>query len=183
MPMERNRASADVRRGVRCAAKLVLLAIGIGCGSDPGEHRYSAEFALTFPDGWKLRENYRDMPLVAVAPAGDADAFPVNLNVRLVGNPDGASLDEFYRNHFDEDIARAVHENFERIDVSDRQVGSHPAKRVVYTHRIAPDDLKSVAWLVLAGQRGYIITGNAALAQFNEYEPIFDQVATSLAAD
>ena len=162
---------------------LVLLAALAGCGSDPGEHEYSAGFRLTFPDGWQRRENYRDMPLVAVAPAEDEQAFPVNLNVRLVGNPEGLDLDDFYERHFDEELARSVQRDFMLIDVSDRRLGSYAARRVVYTHRVAPDDLKSLAWVILAGRRGYIITGNAGIDQFAEYEKVFDGIVATFEAD
>jgi hypothetical protein len=169
--------------GLAVAVMLALLVAFAGCGGDPGEHEYSARFALTFPDGWERRENYRDMPLVGLASLDDPQAFPANVNVRLVGNPDGSPLEEFYTEHFDAEVARAVHQDFKLIDVSDRQVGAHPAKRVVYTHRIPPDDLKSVAWLVLAGRRGYIITGNATVEQFDRYERVFDRIAGSLDAE
>ena len=178
--MERMRpAAGEMRRGIPRVAWWALLTLLAGCGSDPGEHEYSAHFALTFPDGWERRENYRDMPLVAVASTQDPAEFPANLNVRLVGNPGGVDLEDFYAEHFDEEVARAVHEGFELIDVSDRQLGAHAAKRVVYAHRIPPDDLKSVAWLVIAGRQGYIITGNAAAQQFERYERVFDRIAAS----
>ena len=180
--MERTLGTAGAIRRLP-AIVLALIAALAGCGSDPGEHQYSAEFALTFPDGWERRENYRDMPLVGVASTDDPAEFPANVNVRLVGNPHGVDLDEFYAEHFDEDVARSVHEDFELLDVSDRQLGAHAAKRVVYTHRIPPDDLKSVAWLVIAGRRGYIITGNAAAQQFDRYERVFDRIAASFDAE
>jgi hypothetical protein len=176
-------AAGEMRRAIPQTARLALVAVLAGCGSDPGEHEYSARFSLTFPAGWERRENYRDMPLVAVASTDDPAEFPANVNVRLVGNPGGVDLDDFYAQHFDEDVARSVHEGFELIDASDRRLGAHAAKRVVYTHRIPPDDLKSIAWLVLAGRRGYIITGNAAVEQFERYERVFDRIAGSFDAE
>jgi hypothetical protein len=166
------------RSGIRVAA-LVLLWLFPGCGRDPGEHEYSAEFTLTFPAGWQRRENYRDMPLVAIAPSEDEQAFPVNLNVRLVGNPDRLEIDEFYERHFDQELARTVQHNFELIDVSDRRHGTLPARRVVCAHRVEPDDLKSLAWVILDGPRGYIITGNAGIDEFAEYEKVFDDIVST----
>jgi DcrB len=176
------KASVMSRREPGAAAALVLIALVTGCGRDPGEHEYSAQFTLELPEGWERHENYRDMPLVAVAPRDDESAFPVNLNVRLVGNPDGLDLDAFYARHFDDDIARSVQQNFQLVDESDRQLGAHPARRVVYTHRIEPDDLKSLTWVILAGGRAYVITCNAAADQFAEYEKVFDGIVASFDA-
>ena len=180
--MEQRRASRiRVPWTGRPAGTIVLILLA-GCGSDPGEHEYSAAFTMRFPAGWQRRENDRDLPLVAVAPIEDDGAFPVNLNVRLVGNPEDLDVEEFYQRHFDEEIARSLQQEFQLLDVSNRQVGGHPAKRVVYTHRVEPDELKSLAWVILAGSRGYIITGNAQVEQFAEYEKVFDEIVASFEA-
>jgi hypothetical protein len=184
----REQAAAGHRSTARAVAAagatgLVVLTALAGCGSDPGEHEYSAGFTLTFPEGWQRREDYRDMPLVAIAPAEDGQAFPVNLNVRIVGNSEGLEIEEFYERHFDEELGRSVQKDFKLIDVSDRRLSEYPAKRVVYTHRVEPDDLKSLAWVILAGRRGYIVTGNAAVDQFAEFEKVFDEIAATFEAE
>ncbi|MBW3543322.1 MAG: DUF1795 domain-containing protein [Planctomycetes bacterium] len=159
-------------------AALMLLS---GCGGRAGEHEYTAGFSIVLPEGWERRENYRDMALVAVAPVDErrSDEFPVNLNVRIVGNPDALSLEEFYDEHFQTDVAKRSHVDFKLVEATVGKLGDLTAKRIVYSHTIGSGRLKSLAYAVLDAGTGYIITCNAPVDAFGRHLPVFERICAS----
>jgi hypothetical protein len=141
------------------------------------EQYYSCEFSIAFPSNWAIKRNQMGAALIGIAPlAHPADTFAPNVNVNVVDNSSGLDLDQFYSRQFDANAALRILRDFSMIQQGDATIGSRPVKQVVYVHRTPTHSLKVLAYLVLAGATGYVITCSATVDRFEEYLPTFEAI-------
>ena len=143
-------------------------------------HRYSSEFSISFPADWSTKQNQMGVALAGIAPGdGPSGSFAENVNVNLVDNAAGLDLDAFYLTQFNADTAKQVLSEFALIAEDELNLGSRPAKRIVFTHKAGVHSLKVLTYILLAGAKGYVLTCSAAAAKFEDCLPTFEAICAS----
>jgi hypothetical protein len=163
---------------------LALIAALAGCGDGSAPPAPSAPPttgpAWSLPAGWTQKQNELGMTLIAVAPLDDAsDKFTENVNVLVADIPADTSLDEFHAQAFDPSQMGTMLTDFKPGDTSSTMLGDLAAKRLTYTHRMGVARLKVLAYTLVRGNKGYVITCSATHDRFDAYVPTFEWIAST----
>ncbi len=164
---------------------IVVSCLLLGCGDEAAQitqerPRHSAGFALSIPPEWTTQENQLGLALIAVAPLDDpADTFAENVNVNMLDNPTGLSLEDFHTQQFDATALRSVLNDFEPGEVSTATIGSLPAKRATYRHRMGETHIRALTYTIVTDSRAYVLTCSATTDRFDAYLPTFDWICSS----
>ncbi len=163
---------------------IALVACGAAFGSSAHAqdrvepYRYELAFRLALPEDWTVRRDMGGAALVVLSPlSGQDDGFRENLNVSVESVPRGRSLAEVYRRDFA--AIRDGLREFGVIKTEEVTVGVLAARRVVYEHDYGGQRLRALAYLILADERCYTLTGTAPVHRFETFQPAFEQMVHS----
>ena len=159
---------------------LILLAAPTLAFAQDGftEHAYRDAFRLSAPEGWEVRQDVRTVLLIALASQdGPDDPFRENVNVTTQNVPEGATLDAFYDDAFAEIAQSTI--GFSEIETRNVRLGGVPAKRLVYEYPFGARAFRVLTYVLLDGDQGYFLTGTALAEQYDDYAPLFEQIAES----
>ncbi len=142
--------------------------------------RDEARFTMLVPDEWKARRNPLDSPYELIAPAtdDDNDNYTENIHVGVI-NSTGLSLKQVFEQQFNVEALQQTIPGFEVIQVEDARIGLFSAKRVVYKNHLPSGRFQMLTYLVVAGNRAYLLTATAEADRFAQYLPIFERVCHS----
>jgi hypothetical protein len=153
------------------------------CGGsrEPGRY-YNDEnsFSIDFPDEWMLREGDGiDSPLIeSVSPwEDDEDLFSEYVGVdidELTGKADlKECFDEFKREQAQE------FDHYEELESGDVEIDEIDAKYIVFDIGMEEGYNRVLAFLLVKGSREYFISCVAERSKFDDYRPVFEDVAHS----
>lgn len=162
---------------VACAALIGLAANGCGRPKEPGRYYNGAEdFSLKLPEPWEIREGTMGAAVIVLSPqSGPSDDFTENVNVVVERLPKSMSAKEY------EVATRRMLStlgDFAPIDEGACDIDGREAVWVVYSHRMK-HRMKVLMYVLTRGRKAYVITCTATPETFEEYEPVFREVARS----
>jgi serine/threonine-protein kinase len=123
---------------------------------------------IKYPDNWKIREtpNAITQELVSfVSPKQEQDNFSEVVTIS-VENFSG-TLDESVK-VFSEEISNNV-EDLQILDNSETTLTKKPARQLVFTSKVGEHNLKSLQAWILKGNKAYIVTYAADIADYDRF--------------
>lgn len=135
-------------------------------------------YSIQFPLGWELREGFMGTDVVALAPVIDLqELFRVNINIIYSKLEVSATRDEYYDLNLK--VLNQQLEDFDLESNKDVKLDGVDAKEFIFTHTLGIVNAKVLQYLVLNGDKAYVITFTADPNQFKNYKDVFDQIAAS----
>ena len=133
-------------------------------------------FTIMYPGHWEQR--MVGTTVVALSPQeGPADTFRENANV-VFENLNMAMAPQQYAMASLGAMQRQL-TGFALMEQGPTVVAGRPAHYLVYNH-VMGQSLQVLAFFVVVGSRGYVVTCTATPAQFQRYRPLFMQIANTL---
>lgn len=139
----------------------------------------SKGISIALPAGWEKKEGYQEASLVGLSPlSGSGDTFRENLNLIVVDLPQPMAL----ATYFDLNITgiKSGLKDYTEYAKGPAVLGGKEARYVVYGHAMRDVTLKVLQYYVVHGNRGYVLTYTAPLAEFDAYRLLFEQNAATL---
>jgi hypothetical protein len=106
------------------------------------------------------------------------DNFRENGNVVMEKLPASISYDEYTNANLE--TMKKIMTNFVVIETGDDVINGINCKRVVYTHSMNQLDIKVLAYFLVDGKEGYVLTFSASPASYDKYFSDFKQIANTV---
>jgi len=162
------------------AAVIVIGLASTGCARrEPGRY-YNKEkgFSIRFPDQWEKKEGLMGTAVAALSPQQDpADDFRENVNVVVEDMPKALGLEEYFQANL-ANMGRLM-TDYREVERGELTVYKNDARWLVYSHSMGLVETKVLAYILVRGSRGYVITCSAAPDQFPEYRAQFEEIGRS----
>lgn len=158
---------------------------GTGAQTIPEANRYfnlKGKYSVKFPNGWKKKEHYQSIDLVAESPQeGPSDNFIENINISIEDVEEKTTLPLF----FDEKVKEMFDfiDSMQILNKGETKINLLKARWVIYAYPNFRIRAKDVAYFLVSGNRGYIITCSAQAGKFEQYRKVFDEVCMSFRPD
>ncbi|GEM_PF-1597501 len=147
-------------------------------------HPRNLDFTIDLPGKWQIGEKDSGEggpAFFALSPTELLmDAYSENVSV-TVAPADGSSLDDLNARSI-----RTTRQNateFQLLDQGLSRMGANDAAWYTYTHRLQGVVLKVVRVGTINAERLYVITCTALPLTFDQYQPLFERIAASIAFD
>lgn len=163
---------------------IILVFWGLGLNGYAQEKYYSKEkgFSIKLPKDWEKRENFMGLIIIALSPQeGNSDQFRENVNVAVDEFADVMPLEKYFQTSLDS--MQKLLTQFQEHENGQVIIDNKKAKWITYSHRVGVLRLKVLAYLLISGNRGYVITCSATPEQFSKYNGRFKEIAQSLKLD
>ena len=165
-----------------CAAAepAVRGAVSFGPGTRDADGRYHNEgFSILFPPEWELREDVPGMVALGISPQeGPGDRFLENCGLAVEGIDREVDL-ETYRASALAYLQRSA-PGFVLLHREDTFTYTGiPAKKIVYEQESGELALRMLVYLVVAGDRAFIITCGTGQQAFENHQRQFERIAKS----
>ncbi len=165
-------------------ALLALLPLA-GCGrpasaKEPGRFygSYWDGFSLKFPEGWEIKEKFEGTRVAALAPRkGEKDWYQENICVLYERIPSKVSTDEYMNLS-----VQYMYQMMPGVKIGkqgETEIDGREARWLTFSHSIGPYKLKGVGYVVIKGNRAYVIVCNTTSKAYSKYKDEFDEVAQS----
>jgi len=129
---------------------------------------------LAFPEDWDVHRDFMDTLLIGFSPVGDDDPFAENVLVVFERRTAGATVDDYWQSA--NELLRITMNGYKLISATDATVGGRDAKRIVYVHQSTPSPVKVLQYIVLVGDTFFLIICSAHPPDYEEFQPIFEQI-------
>lgn len=158
---------------------LLILAVSYAYAGDFVVYNCKSKgYSISFPKTWELKEKYRETDVIALSPQeNSADRFRENVNVITSDLGQVYSLDTYYKANI-ENAEKGLNK-FKQVQLTDIKINGIPTKRLVYTHEMQDISIKVIAFVLVKGKMGCVITCTALPDSYSKYEKTFDEVAKS----
>jgi hypothetical protein len=160
------------------AALSALLVLGVAVLSAPSAAAYESPkdgYAITFPGRWQTREQVMGTSVISLSPLeSKKDTFAENVNVVVEDLGAGATLDAYTGASVK--ILEQYLNSPKLVENKRVTLGGLPAQRLVYEHVQGQFKLRGLAYLVVAGAKGYVLTCTAETSQFAKYQAQFEKI-------
>jgi len=139
----------------------------------------SGKVVVSYPTNWEKREYVRDsLVFMALSPPDNAqDNFRENFNIVRETAP-SYTFEKYYRVNLDS--MRTGLADFTVISEGTKTINQRPGKWLIYTHKYEGIALKVKAYFFHDGKTGFVYTATASPDTFRRYEPIFDEIVSTL---
>jgi hypothetical protein len=166
------------RRGFSTQMLLMMVVAVMlsGCVTpeEPGRY-YNRDlgFSIVFPDGWEIRTMENGWITLAVTEIeGPDDPWQEAVVVDVYETPGGFDLDSIFNDEVNKMVRRA--EDFREEDRGEITIDGERARWILYTDRFAEvGDMMVLEYFLVRGRRAYILSVDAALGSFSDYEEVF----------
>jgi hypothetical protein len=155
-----------------------LLALGVAALSAPSAEAYDSPkdgYAIDFPSRWQTREQVMGTSVISLSPLeSKKDTFAENVNVVVEDLGADATLEAYT-----EASVKVLKQYLNAPKLVENKrvtLGGYPAQRLVYEHTQGQFKLRGLAYLVVAGSKGYVLTCTAETAQFAKYQAQFEKI-------
>lgn len=155
-----------------------LLVLGMAVLAVPSAEAYESPkdgYAIDFPSRWQTREQVMGTSVISLSPLeSKKDTFAENVNVVVEELGAGATLDAYT-----ETSVKVLEQYLNAPKLIENKrvtLGGLPAQRLVYEHTQGQFKLRGLAYLVVAGSKGYVLTCTAEKAQFAKYLAQFEKI-------
>lgn len=136
-------------------------------------------FSIAQPAGWERAENISGAALALTAPPAK-NAFRWNVSVIVHDLPVTATLEQFAEAQIS-GVDKLLNA-FAQDEKSKIELGALKAMRVIFHFKQKETPVKCLSVLVVANERGYVLTCSADAAHFDDALKIFDTITGSFKA-
>ena len=135
-------------------------------------------YAIDFPENWEIMEGIMGTDVVALAPETDQDdLFRENVNV-LYGEIDPTIEEESYYTQNLESLKQLL-TDFSLEESKDVVINTLKARRLIFLHRMGHIKAKVMQYLILKGNKAYVLTFTADPDDFKTHKKHFESIANS----
>lgn len=135
-----------------------------------------AGYSLRFPFDWQVLKGVMGTDLIALAPTVDAeDLFRENVNVISAKLEAPLSREEYYA--FNMRSLAQLLVDFDLEESLDISLDGVEAKKIIFTHTMGVVNAKVMQFLILDGDRAYVMTFTADPLDFEQLKPKFEEIA------
>lgn len=164
------------KRAALLAAMAVTLAAPAAMAFDSDKDGYS----LDFPSKWQTREHFMSTSVIGLSPLESAhDAFAENVNVVVEELGAGVPL-ATYTKASGQNLAKFLNQ-YKLIENKTVRLHGHDAQRLVYEHAQGQFKLRALVYLLVEGDRGYVLTCTAERASYPKFQGQFEKICQSFA--
>jgi hypothetical protein len=155
-----------------------LLILGAAVLSAPSAEAYVSPqdgYAIDFPSRWQTREQVMGTSVIGLSPLeSKKDTFAENVNVVVEELGADATLEAYTEASVK--VLKQYLNSPKLVENKRVTLGGLPAQRLVYEHAQGQFKLRGLAYLVVAGSKGYVVTCTAETTQFAKYQGPFEKI-------
>lgn len=160
---------------------IVFLMLNVVLSAENLNERYTSEdagFSIQFPYKWEVRQGIMGNDMVAMAPTLDLeDLFRENANIIFAKLDVEISKDQYYSYNMNS-LAQLL-TDFDLEENEDVNLDGEVVKRIVFTHTMGIVNAKVLQYLVLVGNKAFVLTFTADPLDFDRFRPSFEEIAQS----
>lgn len=160
------------------AAACLMIAVLPAHAQQSHTYSYQASFRMEIPEGW---ETYHDMGLMNVLVRGPQvskkSAFQPSVNVIVDGSLAVMSEQEYWDQTATQ--FQQMLNGFTYITTAPIELDGTPGTRSVFEHTMNGHRLRVLNYTIITSDRAYVLTGTALQDQYEEFEPLFEQIMQS----
>ena len=134
-------------------------------------------YALEYPAEWTVSQDEFGADAFGFEPPAEGSSFANNISVVVQDAPGDVTLDQVESQTLQQLPAAIT--DFELVESSREQLAGEEALRLDYTGRQGENDIRFVQYLLLPGERTYVLTLAATQAGFDAVQPAAQQVFDS----
>jgi serine/threonine-protein kinase len=137
-----------------------------------------AGYSIEFPPEWEVMKGVMGTDVIALSPTKDPeDLFRENVNVIYAQLESPITREEYYSLNLRSLAQLLVDFDLEKSE--DVKFGDVEAKKIIFTHTMGVVNAKVLQYLILDGDKAYVMTFTADPLDFDKILPTFEQVANS----
>jgi hypothetical protein len=163
-----------------CLFFIALLLSGCVTPEEPGRY-YNRDlgFSIIFPTGWEIRTMENGWITLAVTEfESPTDPWAEAVVVDVYERQQGFTLDNIFNEEVDKMVTGA--ENFNEEDRGEVIIDGERARWILYSYYFNKvGDMKVIEYFLVKEKRAFILSGDAPLDRFSEFEEIFIRSARS----
>lgn len=133
-------------------------------------------FSLEYPEHWEEAEDVMGAAAVFIAP-DTGESFRPNLNL-IVQDARNDRIESIAAAHATE-LANALVDTHV-LDATEASIDGRPASHVLIAHRNGDDELTLEQWIVLVGNREFILSATAPTGDYPELVDVFAEMVGSV---
>lgn len=146
----------------------VIILTSAGCSrpapEEPGRVHYEEMgCSVVIPDGWSV-STYPATVVVYAPGAEESEVLPASFTITVDVLPEKMQLGKFVEQVMDE--SRGQYSNFEVTLETDVTLGKRKAKMIEFGYILPTGEVRAVAYALLKGKRGYLLTYLANSEEF-----------------
>ncbi|MCX7679342.1 MAG: hypothetical protein N2316_08985 [Spirochaetes bacterium] len=145
------------------------------------EGRYynnAKHFSIKVPPSWDIEEKKLQTDMIAVSPAeGFEDNFRENFNVLVENLTSKMTADEYYQKGIP--LFKQFATEFAHHANGSETIDGIVFRYDIISHKIGPLKIKVIQYLTVYKGKGYLITFSASFDKYQQYEPLFKEIAKS----
>lgn len=162
------------------AALLAALAVTLAAPAAMAFESDKDGFSMDFPGTWQTRENFMSTSVIGLSPLESAnDTFAENVNVVVEELSQNVPLTT-YTKASGQNLAKFLNQ-YKLLENKTVQLNGHDAQRLVYEHTQGQFKLRALVYLVVEGDRGYVLTCTAERASYAKYQGQFEKICQTFA--
>lgn len=136
------------------------------------------DFSAILPAGWEQKVDYMDTEVIFLSPMeSDDDRFQENVTVTSGELSQPLTMDECYQMSLAD--MRETLKDFKEESSGDMKVDGNDVKFIVYAHKPGDLDLKGISYIIVKGNRVFVVTCAAEHDKFDKYKDVFEQTVQS----
>lgn len=137
-----------------------------------------AGYSIQFPLGWEVMKGAMGTDVIALAPIKDPDdLFRENINIIYAKLDTPISREEYYTLNMRSLAQLLVDFDLEKSE--DVKIDGLDAKKIIFTHTMGVVNAKVLQYLILDGDKAYVMTFTADPLDFDKYLGTFEQIENS----
>lgn len=138
----------------------------------------NAGYSIQFPLGWEVMQGVMGTDVIALAPASDPnDLFRENINIIYANLDESISREEYYDLNMKSLGQLLVDYDLEKSE--DIKIDGLDAKKIIFTHTMGVVNAKVLQYLLLDGNKAYVMTFTADPLDFDKYHKTFEEIENS----
>ena len=140
-------------------------------------------FSILYPGSWEVRQDWQDTVVAFISPKeGSSDTLRECVNVVVVDVEEGTVLDDYLVEEYYQELGQ-VGTDLEVLETSAVQVNGLDARRVVLNLRLEGHLFRYLLYVLLRGERVYVITCGSRTLAYARYEDVFERICQSIEID
>lgn len=137
-----------------------------------------AGYQIKFPSDWEVMKGVMGTDVVALAPIKDPeDLFRENANIIYAKLDLPLNREEYYAYNLKSLSQLLV--DFDLENSEDIKIDGMEAKKIIFTHTMGVVNAKVLQYLILDGDKAYVMTFTADPLDFDKYRESFENIGNS----
>lgn len=136
-------------------------------------------YSLQYPSNWTAKEDVKGFDVFLVGPPEKEGKSLANVSVVSGALSKDVDLKTYAKENLN--ALLAANSTIKVVDEGNTEISSLPAQWVQYTR--GDDQTEIIQFFVIKNGIGYLITGGAAQAAFEDYLDLFEEIADSFSLD